>query len=793
MSFISNGLIAFEGYAIDRVQWQLSWRNEPMPLNRKTFDLLLYLVDHADRVVGKDELLRTLWPESFVEESNLTQQIFLLRKALSRHESGTKIIETVPGRGYRFAVPTASVETTQPAADRMVFSASESITRITLEEEEEVTSQSAPEGREVIQTALTSSSGTRRRYRTAMFFTAVLALYAVSWFGWHRWLDHTGGAPVQVVLAPISGTTGDPVLDKSLTQALRMDLAQSPWVSVVPPSTVTAKLTEMGRKADEVMTAATAREVCERANSQVVLSGNLAKVGRHYLITEEANNCVDGSVIGQSKDEAETAEELPHAIDKLAATLRGELGESRRSIARFNMPLFAQNTPSLDALKAFTQGLEADRKGDSIGAIAFYKMAIAADPNFAYAFYSLATTSYNAGDFATGREASAKAYSLRDTAGKQQSFAITALYNVLVTQDLYESLRNYQAWAGLYPNAASAWNGLSFVRGDLGRYSDAIDSDRRAVALAPQNQNMLNTLALTLIQSDKLDEARMTLDQAVAMNIDDTFIRVRYLELGYLLHDESLLLAQRQWSDAHPKTAIVLMTQAEIAISEGRFRDAQKLIARSSRLYREQGVEGAADQYTKTTAVEMMEAGDVSDGMHLFSESPADPEEGLQVLGLALSGNTPAAQSAIRAMQTKYPKGTLWHLYWGPLTQAVTDLREGKAREAAAVLETARPIESRELVVPWLRGNCYLASGQPALAEADYRIVVTHPEWDPTYPTIPLSWLGLGRALAVEGKLPAAIDAYQHFLTLWIHADPDAIYLKQAKQELSTLQVGKQP
>ena len=88
-------------------------------------------MDHADRVVWKDELLRALWSESFVEESNLTQHIFLLREAFSRHESGTKIIETVPGRGYRFA---AVIKEQQPATDRMVISASESITRITLEE-----------------------------------------------------------------------------------------------------------------------------------------------------------------------------------------------------------------------------------------------------------------------------------------------------------------------------------------------------------------------------------------------------------------------------------------------------------------------------------------------------------------------------------------------------------------------------------------------------------------------------------------------------------------------------------
>jgi Tol biopolymer transport system component/DNA-binding winged helix-turn-helix (wHTH) protein len=129
----ANGLIQFEDYEIDRARWLLSWNGQPLRLNRKTFDLLLYLADNADRVVGKEELLQALWPGSFVEESNLTQHIFLLRKALSRHESGNKIVETVPGRGYRFV---AEVKEKATALNQMVIRASESITRITVEEEE---------------------------------------------------------------------------------------------------------------------------------------------------------------------------------------------------------------------------------------------------------------------------------------------------------------------------------------------------------------------------------------------------------------------------------------------------------------------------------------------------------------------------------------------------------------------------------------------------------------------------------------------------------------------------------
>lgn len=130
----------FEGYVLDRARWQLRYGDELLPLNRKTFDLLLYLIEHADEVVSKEELLHALWPESFVEENNLTQQIFMLRRALSRHESGTRIIETTPGRGYRFSVAVSfeprpgPQEATQPS---FVAHASDLTVHIVTEREED--------------------------------------------------------------------------------------------------------------------------------------------------------------------------------------------------------------------------------------------------------------------------------------------------------------------------------------------------------------------------------------------------------------------------------------------------------------------------------------------------------------------------------------------------------------------------------------------------------------------------------------------------------------------------------
>src|ERR1700722_19383373 len=89
----------------------VSYRGTSVPFEPKTFEVLLYLVANAGRVVSKEELLKAVWPDSFVEESNLTQHVFRLRKALRPREGGEPYIVTVPGQGYQFS---AEVESPPP-------------------------------------------------------------------------------------------------------------------------------------------------------------------------------------------------------------------------------------------------------------------------------------------------------------------------------------------------------------------------------------------------------------------------------------------------------------------------------------------------------------------------------------------------------------------------------------------------------------------------------------------------------------------------------------------------------
>ena len=125
-------LLVFGPFRMDLEERVLMRDQETITLSPKAFETLLVLVQHSERVVLKDDLMKTLWPDTFVEESNLSQHIFLLRKALGDRAHDPVYIVTVPGRGYRFAQKVT--ELTEADGDLIVHS--RSVQRVTVEETE---------------------------------------------------------------------------------------------------------------------------------------------------------------------------------------------------------------------------------------------------------------------------------------------------------------------------------------------------------------------------------------------------------------------------------------------------------------------------------------------------------------------------------------------------------------------------------------------------------------------------------------------------------------------------------
>lgn len=137
MPFMTNdgkGLYEFGPFRLDPSQRLLLRDDHPIPLQPKAFDTLLVLVRNSEKVVLKDDLLNAVWADTFVEESNLTQNIFVLRKALGDADGGRRFIITIPGRGYRLTEKARFV----PQPDDMVL---HTVTSITWEPETEKEAQ----------------------------------------------------------------------------------------------------------------------------------------------------------------------------------------------------------------------------------------------------------------------------------------------------------------------------------------------------------------------------------------------------------------------------------------------------------------------------------------------------------------------------------------------------------------------------------------------------------------------------------------------------------------------------
>ena len=95
----------FGEFRLNLAQQTLTRNGEPLTITPRAYDLLLFLVQNRGRVLGKDELMKGVWRESFVEESNLSQNIFVLRKILGEDHNGNRFIQTIPRRGYKFVAP----------------------------------------------------------------------------------------------------------------------------------------------------------------------------------------------------------------------------------------------------------------------------------------------------------------------------------------------------------------------------------------------------------------------------------------------------------------------------------------------------------------------------------------------------------------------------------------------------------------------------------------------------------------------------------------------------------------
>ena len=206
----------------------------------------------------------------------------------------------------------------------------------------------------------------------------------------------------------------------------------------------------MGKSPDERVTIETAREICQRNGVKALLAGSIASLGSQYVVTLDAIDSSSGDNLAEVQGRADSKEQVLKTLDSTASQLRGKLGESLASLKRFDTPLEAATTSSLEALKSFTLGDVKHSAVDEVAAIPFYKRAVELDPNFAMAYATLGTIYGNLGQADLAEDYRKKAFDLKDRTSEREKLYITAHY-FMDSGQLDKGIQAYELFKQTYP------------------------------------------------------------------------------------------------------------------------------------------------------------------------------------------------------------------------------------------------------------------------------------------------------------------------------------------------------
>ncbi|HSR14929.1 MAG TPA: protein kinase, partial [Gemmatimonadales bacterium] len=262
----------------------------------------------------------------------------------------------------------------------------------------------------------------------------------------------------RLVVADFANTTSDSTLGPSLTEAFRIDLAQSSVIRLLEPDDIKGALTRMSRHPDAPLTGELAREVAEREGARGVIAGEIGMVAGSYVLSVRLL-APDGTTLLAGRETAGDAAGILPALERLSKKLREGVGESLRTL-RAEQPLEQVTTPSLEALRLYTQAERAADRADYAESARLLNQAVALDSGFAMAWRKLAVVTNNmGGDPARKLEAAERAYRLRDRLSRREAEVATAYYYDGIN-DRPEAIAAYERVLASWPDDASARNNL---------------------------------------------------------------------------------------------------------------------------------------------------------------------------------------------------------------------------------------------------------------------------------------------------------------------------------------------
>jgi Tfp pilus assembly protein PilF len=602
----------------------------------------------------------------------------------------------------------------------------------------------------------------------------VLAAFVAGYFYSHRTPKLTDKDTM--VLADFVNTTGDPVFDGTLRQAVAIQLEQSPFLKIMDDQQVGQDLRLMSLPPGGHITSQIAHDICVRDAAAATIEGSIASLGKNYVVTLQAVTCQGGATMAREQVQAEDKERVLPAVGTAATAMRAKLGESLSSIEKLNRPLQQVTTPSLEALQNYTAARAELDQGQFLAAVPLLERATALDPNFARAYSLLASASYSAGDVARTCEYDRKAFALIDRVSDYERNFIAAGYYQDCTGELDKAIDALRLGSRNYPREWASHNDLSDVYIVVGQFEEALKEAQEAVRLQPRAEPPYRHELSAYLGLDRYGEIKELVERARAQGFDGPRFHWRLLEIAFAESDQPAADREIQWYAGKPAEYISLGLQAKQADSLGQRRKARDLYARASETALRRALPSVASDFSTSDALADALTGNCQTAHRLGRPS----------LALALCGDTAQAEKFAADTSKRLPNGTLWNSVQLPTIRAGIELKRVQPAKVVTLLAPALPFERAYAEAPYLRGLAFLRLHKGADAAAEFQKILDHKgaNWGLYYS---LSYLSLARASAVAGDKAKAGKAFQDFFALWKDADSDIPILKEAKADYAKL------
>jgi DNA-binding winged helix-turn-helix (wHTH) protein/Flp pilus assembly protein TadD len=778
-----------EDFELDLRAYVLRRAGRALRLERIPMDLLVLLVEHRGELVTRDQIIEKIWGKDvFLDtDASINSAIRKIRQALKDDPERPRFVQTASGRGYRFIAP---IEQITPSGNHGLAEIADTESRAGL------TSAQAS-----LPSEPAAPASPRKRGWLAATAATLIALAGAAVIAAVVHLSHSRAvrltAEDTVVLADFANSTGDPIFDDTLKEALTVSLRQSPFLNILSERKVEKTLRLMTRSPTTALTPEVAAEVCQRAGSKAFVAGAIGRLGSEYVLGLKAVNCRSGETLAQAQVTAASKEQVLVVLGNVTTRFRRELGESLTTVEKFDVPLTEATTSSLEALRAYTIGVRTWNSKGELEALPFLQRALELDPKFATAYASLGVIYQNLERPALAAESMSNAYQLRERASEREKFYILGHYYADVTGDLEKALPVYEQWRQEYPSDPTPRTNSGNIYLQLGNYEQGLARHREALRVEPNGVLIYENIALTNIYLNRLDEAVASVQAAYARNLDDVSLHALLFQIAFLRRDTATLEREMAWGMGKPGVEdIFLDGQADVEASLGHIARAHEFIRRAMDSAVRSGSKETAAGYQAQDALLDAEVGNLREAARktetAMALAPNQVTEFLAALTLARAGKQARATAIVNQLDHDYPSSTNLQSYWLPSIRASIQVNNGDGIGAIQSLQATVLHElgaSRPFVAiypVYIRGQAFLLAHQASAAAAEFQKILNHRTLT-TFVTGSLAQLQLARAYALSGETRKAKAAYEEFFALWKDADPDVPIVKLAKAEYANL------